>query len=195
MKTPNKNEVRLVLSEHEAVIRKVCEEAWQEWMEVPERARFSRRSRASIYHDFAKRRLIAAMESKPGVYVLSKGQSLKICFGHKVIMRLKKADRRGLGSNILTRAVLQFIDLQQTMPEVAPDLDRVEICYRLNKMETRIESLRVTARHLGNLLWSYEVENAKAAELLPIVFGASEPKAPDVLPRKDLDKTQQGGAS
>jgi len=165
MLLPTKDDVRPILRDFELRIRAILEAAWDEWMEMPNRSRFSSRTRASAVFDFIKRRALEEFEGDRNIRAIPKGQTVHFLFRDRVLVRFKKANGSGLGSNIETQAVLEFIDHELTIPDLLPDIYRVEVCYHLDELATNVSRIAVTARQQHKRLWSYEVEQPTAAEV------------------------------
>lgn len=162
------NDVRPFVRDFELRIRKVLEAAWDEWMEIPNRGRLSPRSRASIVFDFIRAGAISEFDDDPNVMVILKGQTVHFLFENRVLLRFKKANDSGLGSNIETQAVLEFIDPQLELPGMLPEIHRVEVCYHLDELATRMDLITVTARRRDFRLWSYELECPPSADIVQI---------------------------
>ncbi len=174
MVTPTVADVRHVLQGFEARMRAILEAAWDEWLEIPNRARFSSRSRASMVFDFIRRRTIAEFDDEPDIRIIDKGQTVQFLFSDKVLVRFKKANDAGLGSNIETQAVLEFVDLQLTIPDLLPDIHRVEVCYHLDSLGMQMEEIMVTARNRNHKLWSYPLERLVSGEVIPLPISPTE---------------------
>jgi hypothetical protein len=95
MAIPAPDDVRLVLRGFEIRIREILEEAWKEWRNIPDLARFSARSRASMVFDFVRRRAVAEFDADPNIRVIPKGQTVQFLFRDKVLVRFKKANGAG----------------------------------------------------------------------------------------------------
>lgn len=195
MPTSTPDAVRRILNEFELRIRSVFESAWQDWLAVPNRASYSPRSRASLVFDFLRARGVAEFDGDKDVRVIPKGQTVQFLIRDKLLVRFKKANGAGLGSNIETQAVLLFVDPQRTLPGLLPDLLRVEICYHLDKLATKMEQIAVTARECNWKLWSYELAKAASAEIIPLPTGTAPYLAPpEVRIRKPKPKSEPGAS-
>lgn len=193
MPVPMSAEVRDILKEFELRIRDVFESAWEDWLAVSDRARYSNRSRASMVFDFIKTRGVDEFDADVNVQVLPKGQTVKFLFHDKLLVRFKKANGAGLGSNIETQAVLEFVDPQESFPGLLPNLLRVEVCYHLDKLATKMEQIAVTARERNKKLWSYELARPASAEIVPLPPAPSpEPLPPEVRVRIQKPKPETG---
>lgn len=193
MTIPTIDGVQNVLRDFELRMREILDGAWNEWLGLPDRARFSPRTRASIIFDFIKLRAVSEFDGDPNIRVLPKGQTVQFLFKNRVLVRFKKANSSGLGSNIETQAVLQFIDPQLELPDLLPEIYKVEVCYHLDELATKIAQMAVTAREMNRKLWSYELQAPPSAEITSL-----PPRGPDVQPpqvrvrkRKDDSDTSE----
>jgi hypothetical protein len=73
---------------------------------------FPGRSRACLVHDFMVQRAIAAWTGDSAVRVIRRDETAKFVVVDQILLRFKKADDRGLGSNIPTQSSLGFIGQQ-----------------------------------------------------------------------------------
>ncbi len=162
-------DVRNVLLEFEETILDAVYGAWRDWLASPHRAQIRfRRTRANLVHDFMVHRAVAAFDAHPDVHVIHQDETAKFLLKQKVLMRLKKGDANSLGSNIETQAVLAFTDPQMTIPGL-PDVQKVDVVYVLNDLQTAVDRIAVTARDNDVRLWSYEIEDRRIAPVLPLV--------------------------
>jgi hypothetical protein len=156
--------VRTILQPYEAKLSAAAAGAWDDWKALPLAGQllFPGRSRACLVFDFFIRRAIAAFDGDSNVYVLRRDETAKFIFGGEVVLRFKKADESGLGSNIQTQATLKFVDQEQQLPGM-PDVHKVELVYMLNRLQTQIDEIAVVARDGSMCLWSYLLTPAASA--------------------------------
>ena len=109
-----------------------------------------------------------------------KDETAKFLFDDRLLVRFKKDDGSGLGSNIETQAVLTFTDPQLVIPGL-PDVQKVDVVYRLNDLQTKIQSVAVSARDNAVRLWSYEIDDRRGAPVLPLPETAPLPKSGNVV--------------
>jgi hypothetical protein len=193
MPLPPMADIRSILEDFELRIRGILEGAWEDWLGMTNRSIFSARSRASMVFDFIKTRAFAGFDGDPNIRAIPKGQTVHFLFRDRVLLRFKKANSSGLGANIETQAVLEFIDPQIPLFDLPP-IFRVEVCYRLDKLATRMASLAVTARQGKTKLWSYELARSSGAEIIPLPPRLSGDDAPpEVRVRKQVDKPETRG--
>ncbi len=191
MTIPPIDDVRAILEDFEVRFRVILESAWEEWLEMPKRGLFSARSRASIVFDFIKARALAEFDGDRNIRAIPKGQTIHFLFREQVLVRFKKANSKGVGSNIETQAVIEFVDPQMNIPGLLPEVYRVEVCYHLDKLQTRINSLAVTARNRHRKIWSYELARPASAAVVPLPGPDNTvPPPAEVRVRKPIDKPE-----
>lgn len=180
--------VKKVLEDFELRMREILEGAWEDWQSMSHRALMSPRSRASVVFDFIKARALAEFDGDANIHAIPKGQTVHFLFRDRVLVRFKKANSAGLGSNIETQAVIEFVDPQ--IPLFAmPPVYHVEVCYHLDKLATRMAMLAVTARQRNNKLWTYELDRPASAAVIPLPEPPpADSTPPEVRPRKPTDK-------
>ena len=137
--------------------------------------------------DFIKARALTEFDGDPHIRAIPKGQTVHFLFRDRVLVRFKKANSAGLGSNIETQAVIEFVDPQ--IPLFAmPPIYHVEVCYHLDKLATRMALLAVTARQRNTKLWAYELDRPASAAVIPLPEPPADSTPPEVRPRKPIDK-------
>jgi hypothetical protein len=168
--------VRGVLRSYEDAIFKVVHGAWSDWRELPLGGRllFPGRTRACLVHDFMVQRAIAAWTGARAVRVIRQDETAKFVVADQVLLRFKKADDRGLGSNIPTQASLIFTEQQYDLPGI-PNVHKIEVVYVLNRLQTQIDRVVVVARDGDDLLWDYVIAPATTAEVISLPTQTSEP--------------------
>ncbi len=192
------SDVREILGRRETHITEIVQGAWNDWMALRNRARLRfARTRANIVHDFMVDRALAAFSGDAGVRAIVRDQTAKFLFDRRVLVRFKKGDCRGLGINIETQAVLAFTDPQLLIPGL-PDVQKIDITYFLNDLQTRIDRVAVTARDNDIRLWTYEIEDRRGAPVLPLPTRSRPDEGGNVVrlrpraDRKDRDENNRG---
>lgn len=191
--------VREVLRPYEDTIFKLVHAAWDDWraLFLGGRLLFPGRARACLVHDFIVQRAITAWADDNAVRVLRQDETAKFVVNNRVLLRFKKADDRGLGSNIATQASLNFTDQEQELPGI-PDAHKIEIVYVLNRFQTQIDRVVVVARDRDERLWDYALAPAQTAAIisLPLAPSADMPRGARIKVRKsapDTDKKKDNG--
>jgi hypothetical protein len=191
------DDVRRELAPYEVDILEVVQGAWQDFLDLGIQAKLRyKRNRAGLVHDFMVQRAMNKWPEGSGVTWLEKDETAKFIFGQEVIVRFKKADENGLGANIMTQAVLAFVDPQMNLPGIPEELAKVEVLYSLNALETQINSVTVVARNGDRELWSYVIEDRRGGTVLPLPLApAPSPAEPDVVvvPKRLPGQTQKTG--
>jgi len=189
--------VRAVLAPYESVLFRAVHGGWDDWrtLQLGGRLLFPARSRACIVYDFIVQRAMAALGDDQAVRLIRRDETVKFVFSETVVLRFKKANDSGLGSNIQTQATLGFVEQQQQLPGL-PNLHKVEVVYVLNRMQTRIEQVLVAARDGDVCLWNYDITPDSGAKiiLLPMPVPADGGRGARVkLRRVDEGKQQDTG--
>ncbi len=174
--------VRQTLRPFEPTIHSVVHGAWDDWKDWSKGSKvFRKRTRANIVHDFMMERAVTALANVSGVNVIHRDQTVKILFGDEVLLRFKKGNSMGLGSNIETNAILDFIDPLAVIPGL-PDAQKVEVVYTLNGIETMVHHVSVVARDHNTPLWSYDLGEDGLAVVKELPKTSDLPEAGVELP-------------
>ncbi len=187
MPIPPKDGVKLILSDFEVRIRRVVERAWQEWLALPDRGRFvfMRRMRAVFVFDCIARIAMQEFADDPNIHVIVKRQTVHFLFKDEVLVRFKLSNSNGVGSNIETQAVLDFIDPEGVIPGLVPEIMKVEVCYCPDDMGISLEEIAVVARNRTKRVWSYQIDGAEpAAPVIPIPPRGPDQTPPTIMPRQ-----------
>ena len=185
--------VKSRLSAYEPRIRAVIDSAWSDFLSAHIRHKFLySRTRANIVFDLIAGRILAEFYEDKNVRVLQKDESIKILIEDALLVRIKKANESGLGSNVPTQSVMAFVTQEPDIPGLLPDIYKVEICYFEDMTGAEIASVKVTARDNDKILWSYEIGRGadSGAEIIPFPSGPIDETPPEIEPRKiGQDKT------
>ena len=164
--------------------------AMADWLATPNRAQYVYgRTRANIIFDHIIRHALVEFDGDGDstVKALREAQSVKFLFHGTVVARFKKGNARGVGGNIETQAVLDFIDPQSSFDGL-PEVQRVEIVYQLNILGTGFAEVSVVARDRHTRVWSYQLTSRPSAEVIPIFT----PPRPVLVPPKVTPKPRLG---
>lgn len=185
-------EVQDVLADFEGRIHAVVERAWGDWKEIPGRGRFMfGRTRSNIVFDFICQQAALEFADDPEIHVIEKGGTLQFLFRDRVLVRFKKGNAKGIGSNIVTQAVLEFVDPQLTIPGL-PEVHKVEACYKTDALGTQLEQLAIVARNRTRRVWSYLIDgSAPTADVILLPTGPAPDLTPPVVKPKRRDTGSQ----
>lgn len=198
MAIPIEREVRGVVSPaREVKIAKAIALAWNDWYEDPkQRAQYGRwgRTRANMVFERMAARLQEVFADDLRVRFYFQDETIKVVFDDRLLVRFKKADEDGFGRNIPTQAAIAFCEPQADLPGL-PGLQKVEVLYHLNDLETYIAGITVQARDGDMRLWAYSLDASGAAQP-PLPLPAPPPRPPYdasdlVRPRKPGSKADE----
>lgn len=175
-------EVKAALSPYHVRIKQVVIEGYDEWRRVAAFRATSgyspvlySRTVANYVFDAIARNAQTVFGREKAVRIRQETQTIKFIFAGKVIVRFKKGDEDHLGKNILTQAILDYLDPQQTLPGFPPEAAKVEIVWTANEIGTAVEDVVVVARDGNTLLWSYRIDDdageAGGVSVLPFPDG------------------------
>jgi len=198
MSLPIEKEVREALEPYIKRIRKVLDKAFKEFLSRRGAGNMYKRTDSAAVFDSVIRAAVAEFSSKPGVVVFSTGSTARFLFGGKVLVRFKKAVRRGKGGNIPTSANDNFLDPAIPFAD-APQAMKVEICWKVNALGTGYDAVHVTARNGEGQLWSYEMPGGNQGVIeFPQKTAAQQPLRPRSVAKlkdKSKGKKKSGEAS
>ena len=191
MPIATEQEVRSILNaDREMKIAQAYRLAWKDWWNSPDRQRLSRwpRTRANNIFEYLVRRLESEFIHDPETLFRFERETFKLIVQCRLIIRFKKSNNNGVGSNISTQAELAFCDMQTDSPGLQ-GLLKAEIVYGLNVTHTDIAQIAVLARNGDRRLWSYNIMGSSGAIVIPLV--QSQSPVPDIgrmiVPKK-VDK-------
>lgn len=167
-------EIEARLAPYMARIVRVVLDAWTDWMNSGKNGRWKRRrSRANYIWEELACRAEATFANDPSVRIHPKHQS---CWFHidDLVFRFKKSDSSGLTSNYPTQAALDYHDQQEDLLGI-PKVQRLEVTYVPNKLETAVHDILLVARDQDRVLWcSSLLRSDEGGNVVPI----ATPKAP-----------------
>lgn len=151
-------------------LRAVLDRAMDDWLALPGRSEvIYPRTRANYIFDRIIHHALVEFDGDGAdtVKALKESQSVKFLFHNSVVARFKKGNARGVGANIETQTVLDFIDPQSSF-EGFPDIHRVEIVYQLNFLGTDYAEVAVVARDRHTRIWSLPLNSRPSAEIIQL---------------------------
>jgi hypothetical protein len=191
MSLPVEKEVRQALEPFNKLIRSVLDKAFKSFLTKRAGGNLYRRTDSADIFDSVIQTAIRECTGKRGVEVFPQGSTARFLFGGKVLVRFKKASRRGRGQNIPTGANDNF--LNPSIPfEDAPEAMKVEICWGVNKLGTGYTDVRVIARDGASAVWSYELPGGVQEVIeFPAKPAATPPRRRSVAKLKDSAKSKK----
>jgi hypothetical protein len=157
------------------------------WQEFPNKGRyvFLPRLRAVVVFDNIARHAQAEFAGDRNIYVDIKKQTVHFLFRNQVLVRFKKGNSKGVGSNIETQTVLDFVDPQRTIPGLVPEIMKVEVCYRHDDLGILLDQVEVVARDRHKRIWAYPIDRAApAAEIVSLPLRTPDTTPPAVVQRE-----------
>lgn len=190
MATPQIQEVQAVLSDFEERLRGVVDRGWKEWSDSGLMGRLIfKRTGSNNAYDMIARHAVAEFDEDPLVHVINKPGTIMLLVRDQVLIRFKKGNAKGVGSNIETQAVLDFVDPNADIPGLLPELMKVEVCYQTDFLGKRLEDVAVVARNRSRRVWAYPLRPAAAGEIIPLPQLLPPDTTPVVItPKKSSDE-------
>lgn len=177
MPIPSEATVRPVLDEISEQIVSAIREAWEDWLASDRNGVWRyKRSRANFVWEQIIERANNALLGDDAVHVIDGHETMKFLVRDTVLFRFKKADETGRSSNVATQLALAFHDHDEDLFGL-PEVQRVEVVYKLNRLETQVDDICVVARNGDQIAWEYSLLDAgEAAVALP--FPEPKPERP-----------------
>lgn len=177
MPIPSEATVRPILCEIGAPIVAAIYEAWEDWLGSDRNGVWRyKRSRANFVWEQIIERSNNALLDHAAVHVIEGHETMKFLVRDTVLFRFKKADETGRSSNVATQLALAFHDHDEELFDL-PEVQRVEVVYKLNRLETQIEDICVVARNGDQVAWEYSLLDADEATV-PLPMPEPKPERP-----------------
>lgn len=177
MTIPSQAAVRPALDEIRDHIVGSIHEAWNDWMASDHVGVWRcKRSRANFVWEQIVERAQSSLSDHDTVHVIDGHETIKFLIHDSVLFRFKKADDSGRTANVATQLALAFHDHEQNLFGL-PEVLRVEVVYKLNKLETSIQDICVVARDGDQVAWEYSLLDADDV-VEPLPMPAPEPEQP-----------------
>lgn len=189
-------QVEPILAEFAPRLREVLDRAMEDWLATPARGQFLyARTRANIIFDHIIRHALLEFDGDgaSSVKALRESQSVKFLFQNSVVARFKKGNTRGVGSNIETQAVLDYVDPQSAFAGL-PEIHKVEIVYQLNILGTDFAEVAVVARDRRTRIWAYPLTSRPSADIIPLPPRPAPILEPPVVTPKTKPASEEDGA-
>ena len=176
MPVPREDCVQPIITQHSERIVAAVLGAWDDWLTSPHPGIWRcKRSRANFVWEQIIERAHLAFNGLPGVRIIGSNETFKFLLDDQVLFRFKKGDESGLSANVSTQLSLAFHDHDKDLLGL-PEVQRVDIVYQLNQLETDITDVIVVARDGDLVVWFYSLLNSVAAVTpLPMLAPSGEP--------------------
>jgi hypothetical protein len=177
MPVPSEATVRPILDEIRTPIVGAIYEAWDDWLASDRNGVWRyKRSRANFVWEQIIERANNALLGHDAVHVIDGHETMKFLVRDTVLFRFKKADETGRSSNVATQLALAFHDHDEDLFGL-PEVQRVEVVYKLNRLETQIDDICVVARNGDQIAWEYSFLDADEA-MVPLPMPVPKPERP-----------------
>ena len=177
MPIPSEATVRPILDEIRASVVSAVHDAWKDWLTSEFNGVWRcKRSRANFVWEQIIERANSVLLEHGAVHVIDGHETMKFLVRDTVLFRFKKADETGRSSNVATQMALAFHDHDQNLFDL-PEVQRVEVVYKLNRLETQIDDICVVARMGDQIAWEYSLLDAGEA-VVPLPLPDPKPERP-----------------
>lgn len=177
MSIPVEVTVRPVLGEIRNQVISAIRDAWEDWLASDFNGVWRcKRSRANFVWEQIIERANNALLDHDAVHVIEGHETMKFLVRDTVLFRFKKANETGRSSNVATQLALAFHDHDQDLFGL-PEVQRVEVVYKLNRLETQINDICVVARNGDQIAWEYSLLDAGEAAI-PLPMPEPKPERP-----------------
>lgn len=191
MRVPDQKFVTAVLTDFSQPLTSIVLGAWKDWQEWQKlgHGTWSKRGRANFMWEQMIERAKAAFATDARVRILEAQETVKFLADGKVLFRLKKGDEAGLSANYPTQLALAFHDHEVDLLGMT-EAARVDIVYKLNKLETLVQDILIVARDNDAVAWTESIMH-RGATVTDLAVPPKAPAAPKkklVRPRDEADK-------
>lgn len=163
-----RDDVETILANFAERLCAVLDQAMLDWEATLNKSWFIwPRVRANMIFSYIANRAMEEFSDDKNVHIINERQTVKFLFHDSVLVRFKKGNARGVGSNIITQNVLEFIDPQLQFSGL-PDVHRVEVVYQFNLLGTGYSEVAVVARDRSSRIWAYPLVSKPSAEVIPL---------------------------
>lgn len=177
MPIPNETTVRPILNDIREQVVDAIKAAWEDWLASDFNGVWRcKRSRANFVWEQIIDRVHSALLDHDAVHVIDGNETMRFLIRDTVLFRFKKADETGRSSNVATQLALAFHDHDQDLFDL-PEVQRVEVVYKLNRLQTKIDDICVVARDGDLIAWEYSLLDAGEA-VVPLPMPEPKPERP-----------------
>lgn len=160
MPIPNQAVVKPIMDEISNAIVAIIRESWDDWMASEYVGVWRcKRSRANFVWEQITGKANDALMDHDEIHIIEGAETLKFLMKDQVLFRFKKADNAGRTANVATQMALAFHNHNQDLFGL-PEVQRVEVVYKLNRLETAVQDICVVARDGDRVAWEYSLLDA-----------------------------------
>jgi hypothetical protein len=144
--------------------------------------RYSRRTEASIIHDYMVARVKSEFDGEPGVTWVQRRGLFLLIVGNSYLIKLKKHDRRLRTHNISTQLSFDFLSQRQLeLPGMPPAATNLHLGYQPG-VTLASSTYWITCRDGSYIEWAWPLDDF-APTVLPVEHVAPAPAQRRVRPR------------
>jgi hypothetical protein len=174
--------------------RDIIDEAWQEWMELPNRHKLDNRARANAVHCFIVHRALEKYSKSKSAKAVRGGNTFWLYFGDHIKARFKKLDGKLLYRNYPTGNQLK-LELQGNIPGILPGT-YLTLGYVLDELEQSVARHLVTLQVRKRVIYEIDMDaelGATGTTVVPMPAPVlpSAPQERRVRPRRVAKKEAQ----
>lgn len=175
MTLPIQHQVLSTLQPYAGVVVNSVMKGWSESQDVAMRSPWlMRRTRANVVWEGIVRNAISCFDGDPTVIVRRRYETYDFLVNETVLFRFKKGDSNGFSSNYPTQLAMAFHDHGKNLFG-QPQIQRVDVVYRLNPLETKVSDVLVVARDGDQILWASSlIEFANVSNVVPLQIHESD---------------------
>lgn len=171
------DEVRHLIAPYAPALVRIVHAAWDKWRQAEFGHWRTARSRAGFVWEEMIEHAHREFHGDDRIKVLPRNETFYFVLDGSLVFRFKKGDEGDGASNLPTQSALAFNDPQQAL-EGIPEARRVDVLYRLNRMETAVIDVRLVARDGERVAWSFSLLEAAEVTVLPAAPAADPVEAP-----------------
>ncbi len=177
MVIPNEAIVRSIMDEIRGPVVAAIRMAWDDWLASGYMGVWRcKRSRANFVWEQIIQHANRLLQDHDSVRLIERCETVQFLVRDRVLFRFKKADEAGRSSNIPTQLALAFHNHEQDLFDL-PEVQRVEVVYKLNRLETQIDDICVVARDGEKVAWQYSLMDVEEA-VVPLPMPEPGPERP-----------------
>lgn len=151
--TIERDEAQKLLAPYLSTLEECFAKAWEEWTTfyAPQHHILDPRARAAIVYCHLRYLAAQAFASAPNAVCGVRKGIFFLFIGDKIKLRFKKANQKGVTSNISTRQQMR-LELQMEIPGMEQGT-MLNACYQLDALQAGIEKQMITLQYKRRVKW------------------------------------------